>query len=242
MQPAINVNRRIVIMLAGVIIMAFVGFIIYNTVRRPVAGGYIRIANIREFTRGKPTNRLALAVVEHGLYMKINSFTAVQSNSVKDMKVREGTFEQINDNGYHRVSMLVDSESLRMSFRFFYQWGDEARFEQYGGVIFCVLLEEVIFEDFKCDDMSTIQTGDDAAITQLTDVLPITTTNYRIRANILPRPAEILITVRVPSGQSGSAASEPLYQEALEMLSQTGLDLTQYRVVRMPDDIIPGRD
>ena len=238
----VSIFKRTWYILIGIAVLAFIGFVVYNMVRRPVEGGYIRIANIREFTRGRPTNRLALATIEHGLYMKVNTFIAVESNSVKDMKVRQGTFEQIDDNDYHRVSMVVDSESLRQSYRFFYQWGDETRFEQYGGVIFCVLPEEVVFEDFKCEDMSSIQTGDNSDITELTDVLPITTAEFRIRANIIPRPAEIIITVRVPSGQTNDRMSNTRYQNALTQLEESGLDLSRYTIVRAQDDIIPGRE
>ena len=227
-----GILKRTWYILLGIAVLAFIGFIVYNMVRRPVDGGYIRIANIREFTRGRPTNRLALALVEHGLYMKVNEFVFVESNSVKDMKVRQGTFEQIDDSDYHRVSMVVDSESLRQSYRFFYQWGDEDRFEQYGGIIFCLLPDEVIFEDFACEDMSTIQSIDDPLASAITSILPVTTFDYQIRANILASPPEILINVRVMADQADNATIETIYQSALTWLMQQEIDISQYTVTQ----------
>jgi hypothetical protein len=228
MQSTINVNKRVWLMLTGVVVFAFIGFMIYNTLKRPIDGGYIKIANISEFTRGRPTNRLALATVEHGLFMKVNEYISVKSNGVKDMKVRVGTFEQIDDGDYHRVSMVVDSDSLQQSYRFFYQWGEESRFEQYGGVIFCVNPDEVIFNEFKCEDMSSVQAGNDTEIDILTELLPITTTEFKIRANIIPRPAEIVITVRVPAGQTDDTLISLRYQNALALLRQRGVNLSLY--------------
>jgi hypothetical protein len=233
-----NVDRRVWYAVIGVAVLAFIGFTIYNMARRPVSGGYIRIVNIRELTRGRPTDRLALTQIEHGLYNKVNQFMPVKSNSVKDMKVRAETFEQVEDDGYHRVSMIVDSESLRMSFRFFYQWGDETRFEQYGGLIFCVQPEDVIFEDFKCEDMSTIQSIDDSLASAISNILPVTTFDYQIRANISVSPPEILITVRVDSDKADDATVELIYQSALAWLNQQRIDVSKY-IIRKSVSIFP---
>jgi hypothetical protein len=229
MQPKINYNKRVLYMLIGVAVLAFAGWTIYSIARRPVSGGYIRIANIREFTRGRPTNRLALAQVEHELYNKVNEYRTIRTDSVKDMSVRAGSFEQIEDDGWHRVSMIVDSESLQMSFSFFYQWGDESRFEQYGGVIFCVLPADIIFDDFECEDMSTIQTGDNSDVVQLTEILPMTTPDFSIRVNILPDPMEIIIAIPVRSDDPNSEATAGThYQAALDWLRWQGVEVERF--------------
>ena len=240
METAKHINRRIVLVFVGILLVGVVAWMVFDFVRRPVSGGFIRIANLGDYTTISRINREAVAHVESALYHRVNQFTSVRSNSVRDMRVRPGSFEEIEHDGWHRVSMIVDSESLQMSFTFFYQWGNRALFETFDGVIFCVEPEDVIFPDFQCENPQN--EGDDTIIEPNVDdlirILPITTPSFSIRGDILAEPAQIIINVRMTEEAQAQGMGDVYFERALDLLRGRGLNLDIYDIIRGPDTII----
>jgi len=240
METTKQVSPRVIWVFAGVIAVAVVVWIIFGLVRRPVPGGFIRIANLSDYTTRTQANREAIAQVESALYHRVNEFTSVRSDSVRDMLIRPESFEQIEQDRWHRASMIVDSDSLGMSFTFFFQWGNPTLFEAFDAVIFCVQPEDVIFPDFECVDPQN--EGDDPILEQdindLIRVLPITTPSFSIRGDILAEPAEIIITIRMTEEEQAQGMGEVHFKRALDLLRERGLNLDNYNITRTQDTII----
>ncbi len=191
---------------------------------------YLRIANLSEYTAGRPTNEDEVRKIEENLFTMANKHKRVRSNGVKDFLIREGTFEQRDDDDYHLVKFLIDSESLQQSYAVSYQWGNRDKFEQYVGMIVCVKPNQVIYEDFSCKD-PLVSAPLPAERANLDDYIPYSAEHFEIRSDIRTSPISIIITVSL-NDSDAAGVEDTYYQEALSWLGTTKLDLSQYMLVK----------
>lgn len=191
---------------------------------------YLKIANLAEYTEGRPTSVEEVRRIEENLYVMVNKYKRVRSNGVKDFMVRDGTFEQRDEDDYHIVKFLIDSESLRQSYAVSYQWGNRDKFEQYVGMIFCVPEEDVIYDDFACRDPMAPE-GIPEERSALYDYIPYDTEHFSVRSDIRTDPISLVITVGL-AGNDPEGLDETYYQEAIKWLESTDLDLSKYMLVK----------
>jgi hypothetical protein len=218
-------------LIGGSVILAMVGLFIFAVISNDNSRktNYLKIVNLSEYTEGRPSDAEAIQHAEEGLYNGVSRHRPVKSNGVKDFRIREGTFEQIDETDYHKVSFIVDSEEIRESFSMFYQWGDQTKFEQYGSIAFCVSKTEVIFPSFNCKDPfanpeSTPEQD------ELVRFLPYATDHYAIKGDLSTTPISIVITINLMYDE-GDVEENKYRDESLRYLMSTGINLGNYLVV-----------
>lgn len=155
-----------VIILLGVVIFLAVKNISFNESEKRRLGdkdGVISINGKTDYYGGAEISDSLKHFIERSLYTAINfnTDTVLESGSVKDVTIREGTFQDNADkSGMHRVKYVVDIPSLRQSYIITYSWLDseDDSVPQEASVL-CVTPKYVIYEDFDCTDMYISQEG-----------------------------------------------------------------------------------
>jgi hypothetical protein len=208
-------------------IIAATALLLVHAFGRP---DYLRIANLSEYTVGRPANEEEVRRIEESLFATVNKYKRVRSNGVKDFLIREGTFNQRDDDDYHLVKFLIDSESLQQSYAVSYQWGNRNKFEQYVGMIVCVQPNQVIYQSFRCQD-PLVSAPLPAERANLDDYIPYSTEHFEVRSDMRTSPISIIITVSLNDSDLVNA-DETYYQEALSWLNSTKLDLGKYMLVK----------
>jgi hypothetical protein len=221
MERLVAVVGVVICVIAGVVIL------LVQAVSRP---SYLAIVNLSEYTDGRPTNDEEVKNLEESLFATVNKYKRIRSNGVKDFRVREGTFEQRDEDDYHLVEFLIDSESLRQSYAVSYQWGNQNKFEQYVGMIVCVQPSRVIYPEFNCKD-PIISESLAPERAKLDDYIPYSAEHFEIRSDIRTSPISIIITISINDTET-DAVEDHYYNEALRWLMATGLNLDEYTIVR----------
>ena len=96
---------------------------------RSAYNNHLEIANLAEYTNGKPSDKKTLDYIKYDLYRVVNKSTnkAKANDSVKDIMIRKGSFSQTKNDkkGTHTVSFIVDIASLKQSYSVSYQWTND---------------------------------------------------------------------------------------------------------------------
>lgn len=150
----------IVIVLITIIAIAVASIVYISSNKRNSYGGELQIANLDEVTNGRPSDQDTLEYIKYDLYRVVNKNNTppVESNSIKDILIRENSFQQNQDTikGVNDVSFIVDIESLKQSYLVSYQWSigkDRSNLDEWGTVVKCLPIEQLIYGDFNCKDM-----------------------------------------------------------------------------------------
>ena len=158
-------KRNIIIAVVGffVLCVGLVAWGIYDSNKNPY-DRYMNIANLDSYTSGRPKDRQTLYYIQYALFNAISDNTEREwgNGEIKDIMVREGTFNQsfVESSGIHSVSFIVDSESIEQSYRVRYQWADKKTqvLADDANAVVCVNDDEMIYGDFGCKDMFSGQT------------------------------------------------------------------------------------
>lgn len=144
-----------------IVVAAIAGIIyaVYLSFRNPY-GDQLEIANLSEYTAGKPTDEDRLKLIKHNLFdaVQFNSKEKLDSNSIDDVVIRKDSFSQTYSKSIdvHTVTFTVDIKSVKQSYKVSYQWAgakENAEYvDEYGTQVTCLPLDELIYGDFKCVD------------------------------------------------------------------------------------------
>lgn len=163
-------NRRILVILIPLLLLLTIAAIWNASIYRNPYGYYLEIANLDEFTAGKPTNEDRLDFIKHSLYnnVSLNSDDEIENNSITDVLVREGSFSQVYDQDVHTVKFIVDIQSLRQSYGVAYQWVDNEdlsdSLDEYGTRVSCLPSYKLIYDDFGCTDELMLEAGQEGYV------------------------------------------------------------------------------
>ncbi|PID33179.1 hypothetical protein CR969_02045 [Candidatus Saccharibacteria bacterium] len=165
------VNKRLKYLIISIIIfllIVIVSVVFYlSQPKENPYGEELTISNLSDYTKGKFQDPDALNKIKHELFKQVkrNSNTDIQNDSVKDIMVRDGSFSQTYDNSrkYNLVEMIVDIESLKQSYLVNYEWagegGKDDGFGQYGILVSCLPVDQLIYGDFDCQDLGSDMRG-----------------------------------------------------------------------------------
>jgi len=157
---------------------------IYENNKNPYPN-YINIANLDDFTTGKPTDRDTLNFIRYALFNTIsyNLDRPLANGEIEDVLIRPNSFLQTYNEATkaHSVSFIVDIESLQQSYGVRYQWSNNRSFvtAEYSTLVFCLPIDQLIFSDFRCKYMMS---SENQVSDPIMRHLPHSTLNFRITA------------------------------------------------------------
>lgn len=101
------------------------------------------------------------------LIIRSNNVGDIPDNSIKDIVIRDGSYSKTfsESEGVHRVSFIVDIESIHQSYHVKYAWsnsGDDLSENgnyQYDTLVTCLPQDLLIYGIFPCEDNHTIPNG-----------------------------------------------------------------------------------
>jgi len=195
----------------------------------------LNIANLSEYTRGKPNDKKTLDYIKYDLHrvVSMNSKNPVENNSIKDILVRKDSFSQTynGETRVHNVEFIVDSSSLKQSYDISYQWmGDtsiESALDEWGTVVKCLPIEDLIYGDFSCKDMFTELANQEDPIMEY---LPYSTPNVSIT---YAAKYEKTLDVKIETSAADERDNPEKYinqykQEAKDWIKSKNLDPDEY--------------
>ncbi len=161
-----RMRRRDFVIVFGLILLALFGWWIHVSLKNPY-GDELIVANLGKYTSGKPVDKNSVLQMQHNLFVtaNLNNQKRLKNNSVKDIFIREGTFSQIHDTqkDLHSVHFIVDSNTLKQSYRVAYQWVSNQKniknLKEYGSGVTCTSLDLLVYENFDCVDDRILETG-----------------------------------------------------------------------------------
>ncbi|MDB5165247.1 MAG: hypothetical protein JWM00_137 [Candidatus Saccharibacteria bacterium] len=166
---AISRTRKIIIIFVLAVLVIFAVFI-YFSLRNPY-GNYLDISNLDQHTSNKPSDEDRVNFIKHELFNAVsdNIDHHLDSNSIKDIVIRKGSFNQDLDKytNVNTVSFIVDIASIKQSYRVSYQWDNDGKYgskvelDEYGTKVNCLPIDELKYGDFDCTDKSREETGEE---------------------------------------------------------------------------------
>ena len=159
-------SRKAIIMIGaflGLMALAGGGLKFYENYKQEhkPEGNYLEINGLGLKTFNKPKNQASLDYIKKQLYLMVslNSSYDIESESISDFNLRTKSFSQdFNESSkIHTVSFVVDSKELKQSYAIKYQWPGEGftgKSNDLEGKVRCVDEKDIIFEDFRCKDVS----------------------------------------------------------------------------------------
>jgi len=241
MQPQSTIKRRIIIsVVLFVVTIVIVSIFSYITTQKSThANEELQIANLNDFTNGKPTNKTVTDYIKHSLYLIVNrnSESPVATNSVKDILVRQGSFSQTYnaEKDVHNVTMLVDSESLKQSYRLSYQWNNEPEnrdnLDQYGTMATCPTKEESKYSNFTCISLLSEEESAEPE-DPILEFLPYSDSNYSVTYSPdAKKTLNVTIYTSAADERMDPNAAVASYEQAVrDWIVSVGLDPNAYTI------------
>jgi hypothetical protein len=213
-----------------------IGWAIYENLKNPFPN-YIEIANLEEFTTGRPTDRRTTLFVRFALFnaINLNVDRQLENGEIKDVVVRADTFAQTYNEAtrVHRVNFIVDSESLQQSYEVNYEWGSGGSVENLissGMVVYCLPVEKLIYGDFDCSDAMN---EEGQVVDPILRYLPYSTLNFEITASgfsDVKTTLNVRITTSAVDERTDSeAAIEKYKNQVMEWVRSVGFATDDYR-------------
>lgn len=173
MNPTIT-QKKLVIIAAILILPIVVLSVFYWAAQQAnTYDSWLKVSNLSDYTQKTSLNKKAIDYMEYDLHQTVSMNTEgnIDSNSIDDFMVREGTFsEESDDLGIHTVEFIVDSESIKQSYGIFYQWVDSSdptviedkssHMQHWRTAVNCLPSDKLIYPAFNCIDMSAELSGD----------------------------------------------------------------------------------
>lgn len=185
---------------------------------------YIKIQNLDFYadrhTRDKDVENIAQMVL--GTYVLKNNKN-IKLSSVKDVKIRDGSFVQTGKNNTFSVSLLVDIPTIKQTYRLEYFWGEKNRAAG-AALVYCPKESELIYEKFDCIDSNIDAYGDRDPIFRVTPVYKMEN-GFNISAE-RKSEKEIVVTVTIKSVDN--IEFEAVKSLANEYLTDNGINLQDY--------------
>ena len=151
-------------------IIAIIAFIVYkitNTLPR------IRITNISEYSKQYKIDSETVASIENSLYnvTALNNEKVDTNKTTAIVRADSFTYKHNDSTNMNSATFIADIESLRQSYRVNYEWSDKnselITMSEFGTISMCLNKDELIYEDFNCQDTQTIQAGTNDPIVKL---------------------------------------------------------------------------
>ncbi|OYX39163.1 hypothetical protein B7Z00_00965 [Candidatus Saccharibacteria bacterium 32-50-10] len=228
--------KKLILLISAVILVIFIGASIYlyfQQQKNPY-GDELTIANLDEYTNDKPA---ILKAIRHNLFNLVNRNleTPVESNSVNDVLIRDGTYSQkFNDKtNIHSATFIVDIESLKHSYDISYEWKGDGSiskdFDEWGTFVKCLPKDKLIYGDFNCKDMFSDLTGPVDPL--IKEILPYENSFYTIRYFIEGNKTIISVQIMVNNNSSRTEKRFENYKlQAQEWLKEKGVNLSDYLI------------
>lgn len=224
-RPTISKTKKVIIIIFLSLAFIMISIIIYQKITSPKQ---VNIANINLYLKNHANNKTSLDSIKHDLYNTIALNTNQDPSKLKDILIRNNSFEQKKNGTVYTTSFIVDIASLKQSYRVSYQWdekGNTNNLDEWGSVVSCVKADEVIYPDFHCKDYSTETAGttDNTAA-----LLPHFVANkYNISAVIVNGEiSEIKIDIF-----SCTSSADTYESEAKEWLKSQNINMEKYKIV-----------
>lgn len=234
MDPKAKRNLLIVVAVFFAVCIGVVVVAIYENNKNPY-DKYMDIANLDDYTTGKPSDRRTLYYIKYMLFNVISDHTEREweNGEIKDILVRDGTFSQtyVEGSAVHAVSFVVDIESISQSYLVRYQWTSkrDAVLPDAANAVVCVEESEMIYDDFGCSDMFAEQ---DKPIDPILDHLPHSTVSYTITGGGFEKGKYVLnvkIQLSAAEMRSGEGAAAAVYQsQARAWVKSVGFNPDDY--------------
>lgn len=242
-------RRKKTLIIFTVLVLFFLGttilLIFINRGNNNSYGEELTIANLSEYTKGRQSDKQSIEYIGHELFktVNLNVSSPVTDNSVKDVRVRAGSFTQTFDDRtkVYTVSFIVDIQSLKQSYDVSYQWdasssGNTEKLDEWGTVVKCLPKEKLLYGDFSCKDMFTELQGNTDPIL---NSLPHSTLDYNLTVaqgttgikgdQKLILDADLLLSAAdVRSGRDAAIAAYT--QEVRDYITSLGLNPDSYTI------------
>jgi len=245
MSKQSGMSPKKAILIISVSFIALVGilsavYMYFNNNSTNSHGEYLDIENIDEYTQGKPSDEDTLDYIKHALFTTVNLNTdqPVESRSITDIVVREGSFSQKydEDRSIHTVEFIVDIESLKQSYRASYQWSDENRYsehiDEWGTAVRCLPVDELIYGDFDCRDLFTEMSSVNGD-SKLESILPHRSEFYTIRSYPGEGDGHAVISIQIMSNNNSERTQKRFNtykKEATDWLESQDIELDTYTI------------
>lgn len=185
-----NIRKKIVVLFIifwVILALVLIIFTIYNNSANKY-GDYVEISNISNYIKYKPQDKNTMDFIKHNLLetIRLNTQNKTQPNSVKDIIVRDNSFQQNYDQtiDIYTVKFIVDIPSLSQSYLVNYQWSnkeDNIHINENGTMVVCLPPQQLIYKEFNCKDSFSIQKGN---VDPMVEFLPYSTFNYTVTATM----------------------------------------------------------
>lgn len=156
-------------LIGGIIFVSFVIVVvavsaIWSHFSNPYRDEQATIANLPEYTKGRPSDSYSVEYIRHKLFQTIKLNSDVDPTTLKDIYIRKGSFSQMYDEikDIHNVNFLVDIDSLKHTYSVKYQWSskkDNDQLDEYGTIVSCPSKQQSAYKDFDCKDELIITNG-----------------------------------------------------------------------------------
>jgi len=192
-----------------IIILALLFFFMSPPTSVNPFGEELTVSNLHQFTLGKPTNKEALQIAQHNLFLIVqkNLDYTIASNSIDDVIVRDTSFSQTNNNGVHHVSFIVDIESIQQSYQINYGWpnSDNITLQEYSIFISCLPSDQLIYGDFDCKDILYTETQN---VDPITRYLPYNTFGWSLSLTTRNNQLIIIAPITLSSADTRNQTAE----------------------------------
>lgn len=164
-----NYRRKIIVIIVAVISFIAIVSLIYIYARQTNQyDTWLRVSNLSDYTNKTEENKSSIDYMEYDLHktVSMNSDDEVNTDSVSDFIVRNGSFQEAKDeSGIYTVEFIADSESLKQSYAIFYQWIDSTdpkvtnelsdQMQHWRTAVSCLPTNKLIYGSFDCTDMQS---------------------------------------------------------------------------------------
>lgn len=196
----------------------------------------LEIANLSDYTNGKPSSKDSLEYIKYDLLRTVNKNVdnPVDSNSIKDVLIRDNTFSQIYDDDIdvYTVEFIVDIESISQSYDVSYQWsstGKKDNLTEWGTVVKCLPKEKLVYGNFNCKDMFTEL---DNPVDPILKYLPYSSADFKVTYD--PSINKTLnVTVYTTSADeriNPDSAIKQYKANAKKWIESTGVSVSEYKI------------
>ena len=152
-------NNPIQLLIVGWVLLAAIAIVISMVFFKP-RGPEVTINNLDDIVENIPDYEVNTILSLLADTLRIN--TDRQLSEITDIEIREGSYRQHYEDSLFQTEFIVDIESIRQSYRItnvYSHLGEEKTGLDYTTVVRCLSGEDVIFEDFICQDRITAESG-----------------------------------------------------------------------------------
>jgi hypothetical protein len=234
-----TLTRKKLLIILAVVAVVFVAIIVEITLyekNKVKRGEFIVVQNYGSYVKNLSSSEKDL--IEKNLYSSV-ALNSSDKNKVKlidDAVIRDSSYSQDFGNSIYKTHFIIDIKSIGQSYRVEDTYSnlsvEKSGLSDYTTLVLCVDSKDLIYGDFNCQDVTSVESGI-GSVDPILKYLPITTLNYSLSidptSSSLHIYADILLS-NVDYKIGESQAIDNYKKEIANWFSSNGLDITKYSI------------